>query len=103
MKLTHLLGVFAPLACASLVLADPTPDAGAHVYQTLVHSSVWIHSNRGSSLATGSGSVIDLRRNLVLTNYHVVGEIETATVFFPVFRNDRPIAEREYYLQRLRE
>ena len=41
----------------------------------LLKSTVWVHSNRGSSLATGSGSLIDRRRQLILTNYHVVGDV----------------------------
>ena len=76
-------------------------DAGTSVYQKVVHSTVWVHSDRGGGrLATGSGSLVDNGRRLVLTNYHVVGEVKHATVFFPVFDGKKPIADRKYYLDR---
>lgn len=83
--------------------AEPAPvDSGVSVYRHVLHSSVWIHSDRGSGrLATGSGSLIDKGRRLVLTNYHVVGDVKTATVFFPEFGSDkRVVPERKYYLDR---
>src|SRR5438874_407000 len=82
--------------------ADPAPaDAGASVYQKVVHSTVWVHSDRGGGrLATGSGTLVDKGRRLVLTNYHVVGDVKTATVFFPVFEGKKAISERKYYTDR---
>ena len=49
----------------------------------VLKSTVWVQSNRGSSLATGSGSLIDRRRQLVVTNYHVVGDVESRHRLFP--------------------
>jgi hypothetical protein len=82
--------------------APPPPtDAGAEVYRTLLKTTVWVHSDRGGGrLATGSGSLIDRGRRLVLTNYHVVGDIKKATVFFPAFEGGRAIPERRYYTDR---
>jgi S1-C subfamily serine protease len=75
-------------------------DSGIQVYQNALKSTVWIQSERGSSLATGSGSLIDRRRCLVLTNYHVVGNIDRASVYFPAYRDGKDvIAERAYYRQ----
>lgn len=54
-------------------------------------------------MATGTGSLIDRQRQLILTNYHVVGDVDRATVFFPAFRDGRPVAEKSYYNQRSRE
>lgn len=86
--------------------ADPssTPvDSGVSVYRQVLHSTVWIHSDRGGGkLATGSGSLVDKGRRLVLTNYHVVGDVKKATVFFPVFGADKHvIPERKYYLDHM--
>jgi S1-C subfamily serine protease len=75
-------------------------DEGAEVYKKTVRSTVWIHSDRGRALATGSGSLIDKDARLVLTNFHVVGDVKRATVFFPAFRDGKPIPERKYYLDR---
>lgn len=79
------------------------PDAGVRVYRDVLKSTVWVHSIRGTTLATGSGSLIDRRRQLVLTNYHVVGDADRVTVFFPAYRDGRPVAEKSYYNRRARE
>jgi len=83
--------------------ADPAPmpgDVGANVYRQVLHSTVWVHSDRGNGrLATGSGSLVDKGRRLVLTNYHVVGEVKRATVYFPDYGSDKKaIPERKHYL-----
>jgi S1-C subfamily serine protease len=98
----------AALALAALALTVPPAraqsDGGERVYQSVLKSTVWIHSSRGGGkVATGSGALIDRRRHLVLTNYHVVDDKDDATVFFPVFRGDRLVAERDYYKEHFRE
>jgi V8-like Glu-specific endopeptidase len=65
-----------------------------------VPSVVWVHSKRDNGLATGSGSLVDKDRRLVLTNYHVVLDTPTAKVFFPHFREGQPVAEKDYYRDR---
>lgn len=103
------LPLFLAVATAPAALAqpkvDPAPpptDAGAKVYKQSIRSVAWIHSERGAGkMATGSGSLIDKGRRLVLTNYHVVGDVHNATVFFPDFGADRKvIPERKHYLDR---
>src|SRR5262245_51348055 len=96
----------APFAVAQ-TKADPAPapqpgDAGANVYKQVVRSTAWVHSDRGGGkLATGSGSLIDKGRRLILTNYHVVGDVKRATVFFPDFGSDKKvIPERSHYTER---
>src|SRR5262245_8509907 len=96
-----LLPGFAVLGAAT-VFADPV-ESGVRVYQNVLKSTVWVQSNRGNALATGSGSLIDRRRHLILTNYHVVGVVDRVTVFFPVYRDGRPVPEKSYYTQRARE
>ena len=79
----------------------PVAEAGISVYRKVLPSTVWIHSERGrGKLATGSGSLIDRGRRLVLTNYHVVGNVKKAAVFFPAFEKNRVVPERQYYLDR---
>ncbi len=87
------------LALFALPAAAPAQD-GAKVYKQAVPSVVWVHSARDKGMATGSGTLVDKEKRLVLTNYHVVGDNPTAKVFFPVFRDGKPIAEKEYYLDR---
>jgi S1-C subfamily serine protease len=94
------------LSLAALALLLPAPASaqeaatGAKVYRQTVPSVVWVHSQRSKGLATGSGTLIDRDRRLVLTNYHVVEENPRATVFFPYFRNGQPVAEKQFYLDR---
>ncbi len=89
---------------ALLTAATPSPaqepKGGAKVYRDAVGSTVWIHSARRSGPATGSGTLVDAERKLVLTNYHVVEDIPKATVYFPEFRDGRPVAERAFYTER---
>jgi hypothetical protein len=79
--------------------AAPPLDAGASVYQKVVRSTAWVHSDRGGGrTATGSGSLVDRGRRLVLTNYHVVGDVKTATVYFPQYdANKKVIPDRARY------
>lgn len=76
-------------------------EAGQSVYRKVLASSTWIHSDRGNGrLATGSGSLIDKGRRLVLTNYHVVGKVKHVLVFFPLYdRQGKAVPERNFYLQ----
>lgn len=92
-----------PLLAAGLAVAQPAPDAGTQVYSKVVPSTVWIHSRHGQSLATGSGSLIDRRRSLVLTNYHVVGDEDRTTVLFPDFQDGKPVAERSAYQRKFNQ
>lgn len=95
----RLLALFATLVPAIAFAADEKSE-GAKVYKKVVPGVVWIHSKRDAGLATGSGSLIDKDRRLVLTNYHVVYETPTAKVFFPHFRDGQPVAEKDYYRDR---
>lgn len=99
----QLIVIAAVLLTSHISFAQPAPDAGTQVYSKVVRSTVWIHSRHGQFSATGSGSLIDRRRSLVLTNYHVVGDEDRATVVFPYYHNDKPIAERSEYQKRFNQ
>jgi hypothetical protein len=83
---------------AALTAQEAT--GGAKIYKDAVASTVWVHSTRLLGLATGSGTLIDAGRRLVLTNYHVVEENPRVTIFFPEYRDGRPIPERTHYTDR---
>ncbi|QEL13475.1 trypsin-like peptidase domain-containing protein [Limnoglobus roseus] len=91
----------------TLLVAGPTVRAddsdGAKVYKKVIHSVVWVHSTRDKGLATGSGTLVDREKRLVLTNYHVVEDNPRARVFFPYFRDGKPIAEKKYYSDRAKD
>lgn len=94
------------LAIATLVLpAGPTraDEDSTKLYDAVLKSVVWINAPVGrTGLATGTGSLIDRKGRLVLTNYHVVGDNDTVTVVFPRFRDGKLVAEREFYVERVR-
>lgn len=94
------LVLFALLTLAPAGRAD---DGGAAVYKKVIHSVVWVHSTRDRGLATGSGTLVDRDKRLVLTNYHVVEDNPRAQVFFPYFRDGKPIAEKKYYTDRAKD
>ncbi len=93
------LGIGIVLSAIASAFAQE-PAAGAKVYKQAIPSVVWVHSTRDKGLATGSGSLIDAERRLVLTNYHVVESNPKVTVFFPQFRDGKPIPERDFYRER---
>ena len=75
------LEVLAPATASTLI---------ALVLPGCLQSDTTIHLNKD-----GSGTLVDKERRLVLTNYHVVQENPNAKVFFPVFRDGSPVAERD--------
>jgi S1-C subfamily serine protease len=73
-------------------------DSGEKIYQKALRSTVWIvHRKTERTFSSGTGSLIDKSKRLVITNYHVVGDAKEVTVFFPLFRNGKLIAERGEY------
>lgn len=88
----------------ALLVAAPAsaqgPAGGAKVYQQAVPAVVYVQSVRPNGTASGSGTLIDADRRLVLTNYHVVEDNPKATVMFPEFRDGRPVPERQFYKDR---
>jgi S1-C subfamily serine protease len=88
--------------------ADPkTPLSGKDIYQKVLKSAAWIaHATPMSDgrvgMITGSGSLIDVTGRYVLTNYHVVADQPTMTVFFPQYdANKKLIALRDHYARQL--
>ena len=99
--------LFAAIGSVALAQTQPPPlppppsgDSGTTVYQKVLRSTVWVHSERTRGTATGTGSLIDKGRRLVLTNYLVVGDVKRATVYFPAFENNKAVSEKSYYTGR---
>lgn len=83
-------------------------DEGEKVYERLLRSTVWVvvpmpdkKKGTGVPFRSGTGSLIDLKRNLILTNYHVVGDYDAIHVFFPIYQNKQLVADRKAYLEAL--
>jgi len=92
------------LAFAALAAAQTKDKPGpASVYKTWVKSVAWVVIPKSpTQVATGSASLIDLSERLILTNYHVVRDDESAFVFFPQFDKSGTIQnDRNLYLRQV--
>ena len=95
-------------ASLAIILAVSAPvTAQENVYKKGLKSTVWIVQVVGRegnrvSLRTGSGSLIDAKQKLILTNYHVVEDIPDVTVCFPQFdKQGKLIPEKDKYRELL--
>jgi S1-C subfamily serine protease len=79
--------------------------SGEKIYKQTLRATAWILTPRPEgSLSMGTGSLIDLKHKLVITNYHVVGENNRVLVLFPAYRKDNKlITERKYYLDLVKD
>jgi hypothetical protein len=81
---------------ACVAASRPTSAyADAKIYRKLLPSTAWVLSKDGA----GAGVLIDAKRRWLVTNEHVVDDQSTVTIFFPEFRDGRPIAEAQHYTQ----
>src|SRR5438105_12583644 len=79
--------------------------SGEKIYKQTLRATAWILTPRQEgSVSMGTGSLIDLKHKLVITNYHVVGENSRVLVLFPAYRKDNKlITERTYYLDLVKD
>jgi HEAT repeat protein len=85
-------------------------SGGNDVYPYLLKSAVFIlvvvevqtPMGRGYSMAMGSGSLVDRKNRLILTNDHVAGDAKEVVVFFPTYENGKLVAERDRFIQQFR-
>jgi S1-C subfamily serine protease len=99
-----LLGIpFLLSAALAPAAAQKDKPAPANVYKSWVKSVAWVVIPKSpTQVATGSASLIDLSERLILTNYHVVRDDESAFVFFPQFdKNGVVLNDRTHYLRQV--
>lgn len=75
------------------------PPGTGSVYQKTIRSVVWVYDPIGNGMArTGSGTLIDVKDRIVVTNYHVVRQDDEVQCLFPIFDLEgRPVTERQQY------
>jgi S1-C subfamily serine protease len=74
----------------------------AELYQKVVKSCVFIVTPLKGGYGMGSGSLIDVNRKLILTNYHVVHDEDSVYVQFPVYLKDGSImTDKQEYIKRI--
>lgn len=79
---------------------SPNVTQGSDIYRNTLQSTAWIIKIDAKS--TGTGSLIDKERRLVVTNHHVVGNNKRATVIFPEFKDGEAISDRMHYIKKVR-
>jgi S1-C subfamily serine protease len=90
--------LFAPLL-ALLAAGSARAEDNKQIYLGGMRSAVQVVVPDGH----GSGSVIDLKQGLVLTNHHVVNGTSEVRIVFPLCERNQPIAEKERYESRLNQ
>jgi S1-C subfamily serine protease len=92
------------LLAALGVASGPRPAepalSGTEVYRRALAAVAWVHA---TDQGKGTGWIVDLSRRWLITNYHVVGENQTAEVIFPARQQGRVIALRAWYFEHLPE
>ncbi|MBL8824926.1 MAG: HEAT repeat domain-containing protein [Planctomycetia bacterium] len=85
--------------------AGSSEGSGADVYPYVLKSATFILAEvkNGQAVAAGSGSLIDRKNRLVLTNHHVAGDSKHIAVFFPNYdKAGKLVAEKNRFMQQFR-
>ncbi|MBN1910507.1 MAG: serine protease, partial [Pirellulales bacterium] len=80
-------------AAKSLPKLDPRD-----VYRRLLKSTAWIIRHEADDrYFEGTGWLLDKKKRLLVTNEHVVKNVDDVEVYFPVKKDSEVVIEREYY------
>src|SRR5262245_337602 len=105
MKLLRtLLPAVAVLAVPALGLGPRLAAEGFEskdLYKKVVRSTVFIVTPLKGGFAMGSGSLIDLNKKLILTNYHVVDDEDIVFVQFPLFVKGEMVTDKRKYMDNI--
>jgi tetratricopeptide (TPR) repeat protein/S1-C subfamily serine protease len=100
-ELPKTLGTPAPGPLPPLGGAAQGALAPKEIFQKLLPSTCWIvHEKQVGSqliLSFGTGWVVDARRRLVMTNHHVVEDVDVVSVVFPIMKDGRVVNDEAAY------
>lgn len=95
---------------SSFTLAQGKVKSGQEIYKETLRATVWVVVPQGAPVegklrvTSGSGSLIERTKRIVVTNYHVVGDNPEVFIFFPHFDSKgKLIAERDHYQKQLQK
>jgi hypothetical protein len=103
-----LFGFLSLMLGIGFIAAPETPaysqDTGTEIYKKCLNSTVWVlNVFKDGGYAMGSGSIVDRKQKLIVTNYHVVTESPTVLIMFPEYDNAKElITEKDKYKAKLR-
>jgi tetratricopeptide (TPR) repeat protein len=110
----RIAGGFGTVSACVLLLAaaqgrEPADTAVRpdEVFRRLERSVAWVQVYKDHhTVSGGTGFLVDRRRKLVVTNFHVVDErrpvrenADNVFVFFPFYRDGRSVGDRKYYVR----
>ena len=103
----RLLAVLLGITFASLSLlgqTKPSEKPGTNIYKRSIKSVVWVYDKISANTARiGSGTLIDVKDRLIITNYHVVGDDPSVYILFPdLDKSGNPINDRTAYTDKIR-
>src|SRR5207253_721379 len=85
------------LAMAALPASAPPAKAEAlssrAIYDRAVHSTALVSIPKKG---TGTGWILDSKRKLLVTNYHVASE-GACEIYYPIFNNGKVVSDRRRY------
>jgi S1-C subfamily serine protease len=99
--------LLAALLAGSALRAADASKADAKLYDDLLRSTVWVNLVKKTEASgrveflSGTGSLIDDKNKLVITNYHVVRDKDEALVQFPSYEPDGVNTDRNFYTGRI--
>ncbi|HLW67621.1 MAG TPA: HEAT repeat domain-containing protein [Gemmataceae bacterium] len=73
------------------------------IYQYVLKSTTLMVNIMPNGAAIGTGFVVDTNERLVVTNYHVVANMQELIVFFPMYQDGKLVVEKERYMNLARE
>lgn len=93
---------YAAFAVAVLVSLTQSAVADEKTYNETLKSTAWVLAKTGGSTSSGTGVLVNADKKLLVTNFHVVGDARAAVIFFPDFKDSRPVNDRNHYLKNVR-
>ena len=91
------------LAALLLLISGQAALGDAGIYSRTVRSTTWVLAKTSSGTSSGAGVLVDKEKKLVITNAHVVGDSRNTVVFFADMKKDRPVVERDHYLDNVKK
>jgi S1-C subfamily serine protease len=83
----------------------PDDQPPKELQQRVLKAGVWVFLPKGPPEPTrwefeaATGSLVDLKRRLVITSHHVIREKDKVTVFFPQYEGGKLVTDRMSYIK----
>ena len=78
---------------------------GKRLYQTMLRATALIIAQEKAGRSSGTGWLLDKQQKLLVTNYHVIADVEyqvipdqDVTIYFPEYRDGQLVTAPSYYL-----